>query len=1754
LYNVICTDAAGCVSVSSPIQVIEPNTLEVNVSILEEDCARNNGSILLAAQGGTPAYSYQWGHDNTLLTASATGLNTGIYSFTTTDTNGCSVSENNLFLALDCPCDWIANAVIVHPNCGAVNGTIDLSIGGGLPNGTYTYLWSNGATTASLDNLTEQVLCVTITDASGLCTKTYCYALESVEGPVISSLSVNGAICNGTQGSITFNVNSTNAPYQIMWGASSQLNVPNGAYTISNLSAGTYQVTITSNNGTGCKTILDNVVVPSLPGTLLMTQITSVNAVCGLSNGSLSPIFTGGTAPYTCTLIGLYGATMSTQITNNAVAPLFTGLSAGSYTIRIVDAIGCAISSNAIVTTGGIDINVGDFSLSMITCPGGGGAINSVINPIPGVQYTVYPSYNGTPMGIPATDLIPGIYTIVATNTSGCADAVAIEITSPNPWIVDFYITPATCLDGGIVNVVSRGATAPYTYSWSGGQTGSTVTGLIPGIYEVTITDANGCSVEKQINVGKICPCALAINEVVIFNALCSNNNGSIRLTTAGGNGPITFNWSPLVSTTHIANNLLAGIYSVIATDSTGCTATTSGSMVVSNVGGPQFANLVITPATCNAIDGAIRFNISGGRAPYLVTSSAGNVLLATPTSVEITGLPFGFHTIVITDADGCLWGENIEVTRSSGNLQFSSAIVNATCGNNANGSITVTTNLGLFPFTYSLNGVLNTPSNNNIFSNLRAGTYVVGVIDANGCMADSTVTINEGTFTLTNADFSVTNSTCPGSADGTFTPVNAGITFNVFNSFGSPVAVGNWGALDPGLYTVRGLESGTGCIAFDTFTVHTPPRWYVIFSVTDKTCAGNDGSIVVETTGATPPYSYLWSNGLTTSTITGLASGTFLITITDANGCVVIDSAFVADACLCNDFMISDIRYLKPTCGNNDGTIHVNVMGGQPAYTAQWNLSPSTGLTLTGVGPNVYSVTVTDMNGCVDQGTVAVENIAGPTITVNTTTPATCTQSTGTATLNIVGGTAPYTVTSPVGTVSGTSIFNLPSGNVNVRVQDANGCVGYIDVLIQNGPGVFNISTIPLQPNCGLNDGTIEVTPLNGTLPYNIAITSLDNNFSNTINNATGTTNLTGLASNVYLITVSESTGCVFRDTITLDNVGIPPLTINNFVIENVTCPGSENGSVVLAANSLYDPISIYVVDLASGRQLGHLPQFNLPPGDYAFVQYLGACVTRLPFKVFDKPEWEVGIGAANPPCMAGQAYIDVTVSGATAPYTYLWNYNAATTQDLINIFPGNYRLTITDGLGCVFIDSITVRPCHSDTTVYVPTGTTDTICVELNDIAFNGTLVSVTTTSCGSVTNAQSYSINGANCLVYTALPVTQGVDTICVVVCDNMGFCDTTTVYIVVIYPDCAGFGFVDEIHGQVFDAACSGTDEICFPIPFSTNSNFQVTIDRVIYTGARNSCNQGNGISVNVPVGSHVVTFTDQFGCADSSRVIIACTPTQFIVDTTLITTTEDTCFTSNVTVATGNATVIEICDGQDTTGVEFTYTTVGNQVCITYTGNQLGRDTACFVICGDFGICDTIRYVVTVYELPPIANPDTLTVIQTTPNGNIDVCPNDLGGPYREIDSMRILDQPLFGTATVQNGCDIAYQYNNTTDCSEDGNPVDSFRYVVWNTGGADTTWVYVIVTCDDFDIFNGFSPNDDGFNEHFHITGITRYPQSELEIYNRWGNLVYNKIGYQNDWLGTWGENPLPDGTYFYILRLNNGSGREYADYLEIRR
>lgn len=217
-------------------------------------------------------------------------------------------------------------------------------------------------------------------------------------------------------------------------------------------------------------------------------------------------------------------------------------------------------------------------------------------------------------------------------------------------------------------------------------------------------------------------------------------------------------------------------------------------------------------------------------------------------------------------------------------------------------------------------------------------------------------------------------------------------------------------------------------------------------------------------------------------------------------------------------------------------------------------------------------------------------------------------------------------------------------------------------------------------------------------------------------------------------------------------------------------------------------------------------------------------------------------------------------------------------------------------------------------------------------------------------------------------------------------------------------------------------------------------------------------------------------------------------------------------------------------------------------CVKYTGEYVGLSNACYIICDEYGICDTTYIEITVREnSTSTLLPDTLyTGLEQTVTGQV-LSNDQLEG---DLLSVKVKTKPQHGTAKVNADGSISY----TPDpeyCNENSQP-DHFFYEVCTTDGCQTAMVYVFVSCGDLVIYTGFSPNGDGVNDFFRIDGLQRYPNHELTVFNRWGNRVFQTKDYKNDWNGSWNRQPLPDGTYFYIF--DDGEGKTHAGYVQIRR
>jgi len=222
--------------------------------------------------------------------------------------------------------------------------------------------------------------------------------------------------------------------------------------------------------------------------------------------------------------------------------------------------------------------------------------------------------------------------------------------------------------------------------------------------------------------------------------------------------------------------------------------------------------------------------------------------------------------------------------------------------------------------------------------------------------------------------------------------------------------------------------------------------------------------------------------------------------------------------------------------------------------------------------------------------------------------------------------------------------------------------------------------------------------------------------------------------------------------------------------------------------------------------------------------------------------------------------------------------------------------------------------------------------------------------------------------------------------------------------------------------------------------------------------------------------------------------------------------------------------------------------IDNSNCVEVNAIDVGVDSACVVICDDLGICDTTLIYLTVLTdtMPPVATADVDTTLQGQ-TVVINIESNDDG---QNIFTTFISEFPSNGTATLNAGEGTITYIPNEGYC--DSNTPDSLTYMICNSFGCDSTTVSVYVFCSDINVMTGFSPNGDGQNDFFVIEGIQAFPNNVLHVYNRWGNLVYRKAGYLNDWSAVWEGTDLPDGTYFYVL--SDGEGGQYSGYVQIHR
>ncbi len=450
-------------------------------------------------------------------------------------------------------------------------------------------------------------------------------------------------------------------------------------------------------------------------------------------------------------------------------------------------------------------------------------------------------------------------------------------------------VTDATCTGGNGSATVTASGIAPYTYNWSNGNTTATANNLTAGDYFITITDALGCALTDTVTVGSNTVVLAATNTTT--NSACGGATGSASVNPTNGTAPYNYTWSNNGNTQTISN-IAAGSYTVTISDANGCEGVISG-IVVNNPNSPTSnaavsSNFNGADVSCNgASDGEATVTASGGTAPYNYAWSSGG------SGATESNLAAGVYTVTVTDNASCSSISSITITEPTEVTITGAATTNLSCFGAGDGAIDITVAGGTVTSGYTFNW--SDGSITEDLTGLSPGGYTGTVTDNNGCFTTATASITEplplsGSATQTDV-------ACNAAADGTATANISGGTAPYGYSWSDGQTTMMASGLGAGSYSVT-ITDDNGCLFTpNSVTVTEPAAISAGVTVTDaSTAGGTDGAVDMAPAGGTPPYSFSWDNGANTEDLTGVAAGTYSVTITDANGCTHVASGTVAD------------------------------------------------------------------------------------------------------------------------------------------------------------------------------------------------------------------------------------------------------------------------------------------------------------------------------------------------------------------------------------------------------------------------------------------------------------------------------------------------------------------------------------------------------------------------------------------------------------------------------------------------------------------------------------------------------------------------------------------------------------------------------------------------------------------------------------------------------------------------------------------
>ncbi|NND77666.1 MAG: hypothetical protein HKN39_05740 [Flavobacteriales bacterium] len=1302
------------------------NTLDIDAVVTDSIClGSSDGEIDITVTNGTPGFNFEWTGPGTFMSGNEdlTGLEAGTYTVVVTDADGCTNTASfsiSSFSDLEIDLSPIFYVGGANVSCnGASDGKIFAIASEGVQ--PYTYTWNDPAMSSGeiLDGIPAGTYTVLAIDAVG-CGVTDSVTLSEPDPLVITIDSQTNSLCFGEQdGSAIAGATGGFEPYEFLWYDELGEMISSDSVA-NNLTTGIYSVSVTDANL--CKDSISFELVGS-DAPIQIQLVSQTNVSCaGDNDGSAMFTAIGGTVNSPSD----YTWTPSDNL---------TGLAVGSYVITVTDLNGCT-EEYPLVIAEPSPLTMTLEDQQNITCLGEdcGSAIVFVEGGTPPYDFL----WEDGTVTINNLELCqPGTYTPMVTDSLGCTDDLAIEITSlADELTATFDVTNVLCGGDttGVIDMTIIGGMAPYNIVWAGGECEQgpfynmeDLPAVCAGEWCVFIEDANGCSFDTCFVVTENPPLnySFEMTPAECFGAF----TGDIDLTIVGGAMPYSFEWyggvfpgEPFDLTTPIAvtEDLLnwpGAIYLVQVTDDNGCTLdreitiTAPDNLMIDTLSISNYNGFEISCP--NACDGEIDIDVTGGTT---TPASSGNYTYEWKEQTigyNVVGIGTAFqdqmglcasedtvgYEVIVVDDNMCLLNAFF-IMEEPEELQIELETDSVTCSGADDGSATATVLGGIPGYTFEWfddHTLTNSVGVGNPLTNVSEGLYYVAVTDMNGCVGIDSIEIatpDPLIIQLFAAEFNGYNiNGCSGEETGFIAAAVSGGTTDYIINWTDP----DGNTINTTDFQIENLAAGSDycleiidqmdCMTTECIELTEPMVLDVMADIVNVTCAfDGNGSITLTINGGVNPTVFWADPDIIpddTTVANDLEPGIYYVTVFDDNDCQDTFEYEITEPLVLNTVLdspeIGDGNNIACN-GDMDAVVNVTTTGGTPDFIYDWQhiVGAPDPANLSGLGPGNYILLTTDDNGCIDNDTIDISEPEPLTIDIFVTDSITCFGvCDGQLATTTTGGVPAYTDFNwDFGFNGPITPDTLCVGTYEVTVTDINGCTA-TNSLSLDGPAPIAVSSVTTDITCfTADDGEIDITILGGTPGFDIYWTFMGDTISTN-------EDLTALAPGEYCLSIVDANECAYDECYTINEPSGMDVTfvLSDYDGFNVTCGSECDGAIDLTVMGGTGPYTYDWADLPGNMD----PQdrSGLCAGPYTVVvSDLNGCTITMDFNLTQPSPLEITldsptfIGGTNINCVGDStgAIIGIITGGVTIDTLY-WTLDGSS-------YPAGAGLLSIDGL----------------------------------------------------------------------------------------------------------------------------------------------------------------------------------------------------------------------------------------------------------------------------------------------------------------------------------------------------------------------------------------------------------------------------------------------------------------------------------------